>query len=53
MCGHECAIGIVKKLAKSMGEEVEVRVIGVFCAISYGCLGMRPVVCVFLYGVLV
>ena len=35
MCGHECAIGVVKKLAKSMGEEVEVRVwrvIGVFCA---------------------
>ena len=26
MCGHECAIGVVKKLAKSMGEEVEVRV---------------------------
>ena len=26
MCGHECAISIVKKLAKSMGEEVEVRV---------------------------
>ena len=43
----------MKKLAKSMGEEVEVRVIGVFCAIRYECLGTRLVVCVFLYGVLV